>query len=1114
MQRRLVRPSGDESQRSDQQLPKAIKPPPLRPSNRPISHPHYHSNSPAPSRPRPTKVPGYDRDPFGLNKSQPAIQRPEQERLVEESITLKKENNTVKAENLKIRTKVLQLEREIARRDEELAELRSKAGEKHYYVALQQAHIVAGLKQTVKELRVEIKTRAEAEESLKKSLKFTQIAELMDEIALYEDECIRLKQLISGPREPSSLDLAQKQLISQLTSDKSALEQRVQTLQEKVTKLEMRLKAGENSTFEDSKPQEFAAQQSFRIANLEGDLALARKECEKQREIAQELSAKLTILQGKETETALQFLVNKLASKDLSFQEVLAACGEGDTVASLQSKVEALRVTVPLRYWEALQARYATHDRLDLGSLRRDVGQIRAKVRDTTMAFFRLEQTGYSQNRSKIAQISSKADESRAIEESQDGEYEDDYDPPTEEKPYPPSDEPFEEKSRSDRVDYAVPSEEPIFTAEEPSSGPSEPSHRDSSKRHNSSEEQLSRVEAMSSEEQLEKQESTEKETSAQGIYDAPAERVQTPQPELPPYIESSDPAPDSDSVLDRGSVYFPAVEGRIKAEFTAEIVPDQSLFPRPPTPVFPHSPTPDPVQYPPLEADWKVSSSPSRSDAFHVPSPEPIQTFFPPTPEPEETIAPPAHVPAEETSHGGFSDEHSERYFEPIPLSQPYTNSAEPQIDTFPEEIASPAPIPIDSSKQVPSQDPLPEPEKPRPGRLPPLSLPKSSEPPVEEVLSPIRSARPQVQQEVLSSHSHPFLPPADSESNSSIFDDQKEVDIDTISQVMQANMKGSRSPAGVLQTHLEEVTSDKDPEDAIHALEVCLQEPPFLLEPVMSDRLADWLWTQARGQSWMIPDLLGQQIGGWEQYESITESQPEDLEAKTKANVQTIAQAMLDTNMSVREAFDCEGEEIGQADFLYGLRTLGLGDMPPEEFQLLVLSLAISEGGDMQVEDLERLFALYGVPIRPRELTIISHSPTPVPVDDISNPSPSSHVPSNSFPLASIPPLPLPPTLLFSEPSQPHFPPSQPQFPQPPASSHSHESGLLSPLSESARVVSARSGASVVEQQGSGLMSPVSEFKPEDVIADTPGVEESGGSEYEYMGERVSSSPLGNSA
>jgi len=174
-------------------------------------------------------------------------------------------------------------------------------------------------------------------------------------------------------------------------------------------------------------------------------------------------------------------------------------------------------------------------------------------------------------------------------------------------------------------------------------------------------------------------------------------------------------------------------------------------------------------------------------------------------------------------------------------------------------------------------------------------------------------------------------------------------------------------------------------------------------------------------------------------------------------------------------------------------------LGDMPPEEFQLLVLSLAISEGGDMQVEDLERLFALYGVPIRPKELTIISHSPTPVPVDDISNPSPSSH---------------LPPTLLFSEPSQPHFPPSQPQFPQPPASSHSHESGLLSPLSESARVVSARSGASVVEQQGSGLMSPVSEFKPEDVIADTPGVEESGGSEYEYMGERVSSSPLGNSA
>jgi len=1023
------------------------------------------------------------------------VQRPEQERLVEEGITLKKENNATKSENLKLRTKVLQLEREIARRDEELAELRSKAGEKHYYVALQQAHIVAGLKQTVKELRAELKLRSEAEESLKRSLKFTQIAELVEEIALYEDECIRLKDLISSPREPSSLDQAQRQFIAQLTSDKSALEQRVQALQEKVTRLEMRLKGADTggNAPEDSKSQELATQHAYRVASLEGELALVRKErevavreCEKQRGVAREVETQLRALQGKEAETALQFLVNKLASKDISFQDVLTGCGEEETVTSLQNRIEALRVTVPLRYWEALQARYSAQGRLDLVLLRSDVGKVRPKVRDSALAFFRLEPN--SQPRSKPSEISSKIDESRTVEESQDGEYEDDYDPATEERPYPSSDE--RPDAKSDPANLAKPSEAAIETVEEPSSGPSQPSDADS-KRHNSSQVQFSAAEESSYRERIENDTSEPVYQETEGSRDVPAG---------PPFVEIPDTAPDGDSVIDRGSVYFPAIQGRIKADFSEEAAPAESLFPRPPTPVFPHSPTPDPTQSSPTDLQFHPLLSPS--EACPAPSPEPTQSFFPPTPEPEATFAPPAFqlISKEpEISNSQYSEEHSERYFESIPQAEPQADM--PLHESVPTSTNTPKPISTpEDHKSVPEISP----ERPRPGRLPPLALPQTSDPPKEEALSPILSARPQPQQEVLPSHSHPFLPPADSESNSSLFDDPKEVDIDTVCKEIQENMKGSRTPAGVLQAHLEEMTSEKGPEEALFALASCLQEPPFLLEPAMSELLADWLWTQTRGQSWQIPDLLGQQIGGWEQYEGSVEPQSEDFTAKTKANVQNIAQTLLEADVSVREAFDCEGEILGQADFLYGLRALGLNDLPREEFQLLVLSLASSEQGDIQVEDLERLFALYGVPIRPKAPLILSHSPTPVPVDDLDT---SLSQPACSFPIASSHPLSfLPPTLLVSEPSLPHFP-------RPPESSRSQESGFLSPLSESARVGSAKSGVSVVEQ-GSGVLSPVSQIQAEEVITDTAGMEESGASEYEYMGERVSSPPLGNSA
>ena len=90
---------------------------------------------------------------------------------------------------------------------------------------------------------------------------------------------------------------------------------------------------------------------------------------------------------------------------------------------------------------------------------------------------------------------------------------------------------------------------------------------------------------------------------------------------------------------------------------------------------------------------------------------------------------------------------------------------------------------------------------------------------------------------------------------------------------------------------------------------------------------------------------------------------SSSEALEAKARAHLKAIALALTAQDKSVSEVFEAYEGYISTAEFLHGLRTLGLADLPPLEFQLLVLSLSGSESGEIEAGELEALLAVQGV-------------------------------------------------------------------------------------------------------------------------------------------------------
>jgi hypothetical protein len=108
--------------------------------------------------------------------------------------------NNLRDDNIKLRTRLHMTENELARKDkmiDELLLMQSEAQSKQApvpKVRTETHHLVVNLKRKVREQQMELATRKDEVELLKRNLKNTRTHETEVEIKLYMDECLRLRQ--------------------------------------------------------------------------------------------------------------------------------------------------------------------------------------------------------------------------------------------------------------------------------------------------------------------------------------------------------------------------------------------------------------------------------------------------------------------------------------------------------------------------------------------------------------------------------------------------------------------------------------------------------------------------------------------------------------------------------------------------------------------------------------------------------------------------------------------------------------------------------------------------------------------------------------------------------
>ena len=172
---------------------------------------------------------GYNSDPYSMISSglptainNSANQRPkkqrlsnrEKETLYDETIKYKTMNNQLREDTVKLKTRVKILENELNRKEKTIEDLfssnqiMSKNGTPsttggpvipHTQTAQkyqQETFLVMSLKKQIRELKYEVVHREEELESLRKNMKISKAKELESELAMFRDECLRLRGLV------------------------------------------------------------------------------------------------------------------------------------------------------------------------------------------------------------------------------------------------------------------------------------------------------------------------------------------------------------------------------------------------------------------------------------------------------------------------------------------------------------------------------------------------------------------------------------------------------------------------------------------------------------------------------------------------------------------------------------------------------------------------------------------------------------------------------------------------------------------------------------------------------------------------------------------------------
>jgi hypothetical protein len=159
--------------------------------------------------------PRKERDVQALARLRPRRIAIEKERLYDDAMHLKIENNDLRTENTKLKTRASQLDRELTRAQERLEDAMADRS------AAASAHLVAGLKQTIKDLRFAMKAKDIEVAVIRKSARSTKVEELEIELQTYVEECRRLQAALNDvlKQDEASDQDASKQELSQLRGE-------------------------------------------------------------------------------------------------------------------------------------------------------------------------------------------------------------------------------------------------------------------------------------------------------------------------------------------------------------------------------------------------------------------------------------------------------------------------------------------------------------------------------------------------------------------------------------------------------------------------------------------------------------------------------------------------------------------------------------------------------------------------------------------------------------------------------------------------------------------------------------------------------------------------------
>ncbi|CAG9327996.1 unnamed protein product [Blepharisma stoltei] len=131
-------------------------------------------------------------DPLALARLRPKNIPMDKERLYDENMALKMKINSLSEDIVILKTKLNQSEREIIKKEGFFGDTKNR-GDKFSAQNLKSVHLITSLKQTIKELRLQLQAKDEDIMLLRKNLKSTKQSELEVEIQAYIDECTRLR---------------------------------------------------------------------------------------------------------------------------------------------------------------------------------------------------------------------------------------------------------------------------------------------------------------------------------------------------------------------------------------------------------------------------------------------------------------------------------------------------------------------------------------------------------------------------------------------------------------------------------------------------------------------------------------------------------------------------------------------------------------------------------------------------------------------------------------------------------------------------------------------------------------------------------------------------------